>query len=66
MLPTLDTLAYRYRLTIVSNIDDDLLRATPLGLTIAWINRRGMELSVGVPRPAFVFPDIAFVDRLMT
>ena len=110
--PTLDRLAGRYRLAIVSNIDDDLFAATPLGrsfdlvctaqrargykpdgtlfqylinnagvakdaifhsgqsqftdlvggkplgLTIAWINRRGIALHDSVPRPDFVFPDI--------
>jgi 2-haloacid dehalogenase len=110
---TLDILARRYRLAVVSNIDDDLLAATrlnhdfdlvcpaerasgykpdgtlfrylvehaggrlneilhagqsqftdmvggkPLGLTIAWINRRGVALHSSVPRPDFVLPDIA-------
>jgi 2-haloacid dehalogenase len=111
--PTLDRLARRYRLAVVSNIDDDLLAATrlgrdfdlvctaerakgykpdgtlfryllahaacgrddilhsgqsqhtdmvggkPIGLTIAWINRRGVSLHPSVPKPDFVFPDIA-------
>jgi len=110
---TLDRLARRYRLAVVSNIDDDLLAATrlgrtfdlvctaerakgykpdgalfryllehagcgrddilhsgqsqftdmvggkPLGLTIAWINRRGVELHASVPKPDFVLPDVA-------
>jgi 2-haloacid dehalogenase len=109
---TLDRLSRRYRLAVVSNIDDDLLASTPLprhfdlvctaerakgykpdgtlfrylvenagvaiaeilhsgqsqftdlvggkplGLTIAWINRRQVELNESVPRPDFVFPDI--------
>jgi len=113
VLPTLDLLGRRHRLAIVSNIDDDLLTATPLvpvfdlvctaqrakgykpdgtlfryliahsgvarddilhagqsqftdmvggkplGLTIAWINRRGVDLHPSVPRPDFTFPDIA-------
>jgi 2-haloacid dehalogenase len=113
VLPTLDRLARHTKLAIVSNIDDDLLAATPLpanfdlvctaerakgykpdgtlfkylldhagvtresilhsgqsqftdmvggkplGLTIAWINRRGVSLSETVPRPDFVFRDIA-------
>jgi 2-haloacid dehalogenase len=113
VLPTLDRLARHAKLAIVSNIDDDLLAATPLpanfdlictaerargykpdgtlfkyllgqagvareeilhsgqsqftdlvggkplGLTIAWINRRGVPLSDAVPRPDFVFRDIA-------
>jgi 2-haloacid dehalogenase len=113
VLPTLERLARHTRLAIVSNIDDDLLAATPLpknfdlvctaeraqgykpdgtlfrylldhagvaredilhsgqsqftdlvggkplGLTIAWINRRNVPLSEKVPRPDFVFRDIA-------
>ena len=109
---TLDRLSRRYRLAVVSNIDDDLLGATPLrrefdlvctaqrargykpdgtlfryliaqagcgideilhsgqsqftdlvggkplGLTIAWINRRHVALDDSVPRPDFIFHDI--------
>lgn len=109
---TLDRLSRRYRLAVVSNIDDDLLASTPLrrnfdlvctaerakgykpdgtlfrylvenagvaideilhsgqsqftdivggkplGLTIAWVNRRQVNLNDSVPRPDFVFPDI--------
>jgi 2-haloacid dehalogenase len=111
--PTLDRLAKRYRMAVVSNIDDDLLAATrlgrtfdlvctaekakgykpdgtlfryllahagcgrddilhsgqsqftdmvggkPLGLTIAWINRRAVALDPSVPKPDFVLPDVA-------
>lgn len=111
--PTLDALAKRYRLGLVSNIDDDLLAATPLartfdvvatagrargykpdgalfrylianagcsreeilhsgqsqhtdmvggkplGLTIAWINRRGVPLHGSVPKPDYTYPDVA-------
>jgi 2-haloalkanoic acid dehalogenase type II len=114
---TLDRLATRCRLALVSNIDDDLLAATPLGrtfdlvctaerargykpdgalfrylieqagqrfgagtddilhsgqsqftdmvgakplgLTVAWINRRGVALDSGVPRPDYLFADVA-------
>ena len=109
---TLDTLSRRYRLAVVSNIDDDLLALTPLrrefdlvctaqrakgykpdgtlfryliehagchkdeilhsgqsqftdmvgakplGLTVAWINRRGVALDASVPRPDFVFNEV--------
>jgi 2-haloacid dehalogenase len=109
---TLDRLARRYRLAVVSNIDDDLLAATalprqfalvctaqrakgykpdgtlfrylienagvpkeqilhagqsqftdlvggkPLGLTVAWINRRHVALDRSVPRPDYTLPDI--------
>jgi 2-haloalkanoic acid dehalogenase type II len=117
--PTLDRLASRYRLAVVSNIDDDLLAATqlgrtfdlvctaekakgykpdgalfrylighagcgrddilhsgqsqftdmvggkPLGLTIAWINRRSVSLHPSVPKPDFVFPDVASLLALV-
>src|ERR1700739_4836692 len=107
--PTLDILASKYRLALVSNIDYDLLDMTPLGrqfdlvctaerargykpdgtlfryligqsglsvsqilhsgqsqftdmvggkplgLTIAWINRRNLVLSPKVPPPDFIF-----------
>lgn len=119
VLPTLEALAARHRLAIVSNIDDDLLEMTPLGrefnlictaqkargykpdgtlfryliehagveldeifhsgqsqftdmvggkplgLKIAWINRRGIDLHPSVPRPDFVFPDIASLIPLL-
>src|SRR5437762_5063649 len=109
VLPTLEKLAGKYRLAVVSNIDDDLLRATrlhrefdlictaerargykpdgtlfrhllresgaavaallhsgqsqrtdmvgakPLGITVAWINRRGLTLAPGVPKPDYEF-----------
>lgn len=117
--PTLDRLAARYRLAVVSNIDDDLLALTPLkrtfdlvstaerakgykpdgalfrflignagcaledilhsgqsqftdmvggkplGLTIAWINRRGVSLHPSVPKPDYVFPDVAALLELV-
>jgi 2-haloacid dehalogenase len=116
---TLDQLSRRYRLAVVSNIDDDLLALTPLkrnfdlvctaqrargykpdgtlfrylienagvakgeilhsgqsqftdlvggkplGLTIAWINRRQIELDASVPRPDFIFPDIQSLSRVV-
>jgi 2-haloacid dehalogenase len=116
---TLDRLSRRYRLAVVSNIDDDLLALTPLqrefdlvctaqrakgykpdgtlfryliehsgcrkdeilhagqsqftdlvggkplGLTIAWINRRGIPLDDSVPRPDFLFEDIQSLTGLV-
>ena len=116
---TLDRLSRRYRLAVVSNIDDDLLALTPLqrnfdlvctaerakgykpdgtlfrylienagcardeilhagqsqftdlvggkplGLTIAWINRRQIGLDPSVPRPDFIFPDIQSLSRVV-
>jgi 2-haloacid dehalogenase len=117
--PTLDRLAKRYRLAVVSNIDDDLFAQTqlgrtfdlvctaeraggykpdgtlfrylignadcdnddilhsgqsqftdmvggkPLGLTIAWINRRGVDLHASVPKPDYQFPDVASLLTLV-
>lgn len=116
---TLDTLSRRYRLAVVSNIDDDLLALTPLqrefdlvctaqrargykpdgtlfrylidharcgveeilhsgqsqftdlvggkplGLTIAWINRRDVPLDASVPRPDYVFRDVQSLTGLV-
>jgi 2-haloacid dehalogenase len=36
----------------------DMVGAKPLGLSVAWINRRGVPLSPEVPKPDFQFPDI--------
>lgn len=119
VLPTLDALARRYKLALVSNIDDDLLGATalgrefdlictaerargykpdgalfrylivssglsvskilhsgqsqftdmvggkPLGLTIAWINRRGLELDAKVPPPDLILPGLTPLPELL-
>ena len=116
---TLDRLSGRYRLAVVSNIDDDLLALTPLrreldlvctaerargykpdgalfrylighagcaredilhsgqsqftdlvggkplGLTIAWINRREVALDSSVPHPDFIFSDIQSLGSLV-
>jgi 2-haloacid dehalogenase len=116
---TLDQLSRRYKMAVVSNIDDDLLALTPLkrnfdlvctaqrakgykpdgtlfrylidnagvakdeilhsgqsqftdlvggkplGLTIAWINRRQIALDPSVPRPDFIFPDVQSLSRLV-
>jgi 2-haloacid dehalogenase len=43
----------------------DLVGGKPLGLTIAWINRRQIELDPSVPRPDFVFPDIQSLARIV-
>jgi len=37
----------------------DLVGGKPLGLTIAWINRRGLALRPTVPRPDFTFSGLA-------
>jgi 2-haloacid dehalogenase len=36
----------------------DMVGGKPLGLTIAWINRRQIALDPSVPRPDFTLPDI--------
>lgn len=43
----------------------DLVGGKPLGLPIAWINRRGIALDPAVPRPDFQFPDIASLIPLL-
>lgn len=119
VLPTLDTLARTYKLALVSNIDDDLLDATPLrrefdvictaekahgykpdgalfryllkrsglnaaqvlhagqsqftdmvgakplGLIVAWINRRNLTLSSNVPPPDLILPGLEPLPRLL-
>ena len=46
----------------------DMVGAKPLGLTVAWINRRSVALDPSVPKPDHVFPDLAslspFVESL--
>ncbi len=117
--PTLDVLARRYKLALVSNIDDDLLNATPLGrdfdlvctaerargykpdgtlfrhllkssgmgvsqilhsgqsqftdmvggkplgFTIAWINRRSLDLDARVPPPDLILRDLMPLTELL-
>jgi 2-haloacid dehalogenase len=43
----------------------DLVGGKPLGLTIAWINRRQIALDASVPRPDFIFPDIQSLSRVV-
>ena len=43
----------------------DLVGGKPLRLTIAWINRRQIELDASVPRPDFIFPDIQSLSRVV-
>jgi len=62
---TLAALATRRRLAVVSNIDDDLLARTPLGLDFALVCTRGIALGPDVPRPDYVFPDIRSVATLL-
>jgi 2-haloacid dehalogenase len=43
----------------------DLVGGKPLGLTIAWINRRGVALDDAVPRPDFILGDLASLDGIV-
>ena len=43
----------------------DMVGGKPLGLTIAWINRRNIQLAPTVPKPDFIFPDIASLISLI-
>jgi 2-haloacid dehalogenase len=43
----------------------DMVGAKPLGLTVAWINRRAVPLDPSVPRPDYVFPDLKSLLLLM-
>jgi 2-haloacid dehalogenase len=43
----------------------DLVGGKPLGLTIAWINRRQVALDDCVPRPDFIFADIQSLTALV-
>jgi 2-haloalkanoic acid dehalogenase type II len=43
----------------------DMVGAKPLGLTVAWINRRNVALRPDVPRPDFVLADIASLRPLV-
>jgi 2-haloacid dehalogenase len=43
----------------------DMVGAKPLGLTVAWINRRGVALDPSVPPPDYVFPDLTSLLSLI-
>lgn len=43
----------------------DMVGGKPLGLTVGWINRRGVDLLPSVPRPDFIFSDIASLVPLL-
>jgi len=44
----------------------DFVGAKPLGLTVAWINRRGLHLSPDVPPPDHILADIASLPLILT
>ena len=43
----------------------DMVGGKPLDLTIVWINRRDVALHPSVPKPDFVFPDVASLLDLL-
>ena len=43
----------------------DMVGAKPLGLTVAWINRRGVALHPSVPKPDYTFPDLKSLLKLV-
>ena len=43
----------------------DLVGGKPLGLTIAWINRRHIDPDASVPQPDFILPDIQSLTDLV-
>jgi 2-haloacid dehalogenase len=43
----------------------DMVGGKPLGLTIAWINRRSVTLDPSVPKPDFTLPDVASLKPLI-
>jgi 2-haloacid dehalogenase len=43
----------------------DLVGGKPLGLTVAWINRRGVALDPSVPRPDYMLNDVASLLGLL-
>jgi 2-haloacid dehalogenase len=43
----------------------DMVGAKPLGIRVAWINRRGVPLASSVPKPDYEFPDLESVLRLL-
>ena len=42
-----------------------LVAGKPLGLTIAWVNRRGVALDPAVPRPDVILDDVASLLPLL-
>jgi 2-haloalkanoic acid dehalogenase type II len=43
----------------------DMVGAKPLGITVAWINRRGLALAPDVPRPDHEFADLRPIVELV-
>jgi 2-haloacid dehalogenase len=43
----------------------DMVGAKPLGIRVAWINRRGLALAPGVPKPDHTLADLCGVPELL-
>ena len=43
----------------------DIIGARPLGIAVAWVNRRGVALNYKLPQPDYTLPDVASVARLL-
>lgn len=43
----------------------DILGARPLGLAVAWINRRGVALNYKLPEPDYTLPDLMSLGQLV-
>ena len=43
----------------------DMVGGKPLGFTIAWINRRGLDLDASVPPPDLVLPNLTPLSELL-
>jgi 2-haloacid dehalogenase len=43
----------------------DMVGGKPLGLTIAWINRRNVALHPSVPRPDYTFADLTPIEAVL-
>ena len=50
---------------VVGPADDGAPGIIKLGLTIAWINRRGVDLHPSVPKPDYQFPNVASLLTLV-
>jgi len=58
-----DGTLFRYLVANAGVAKDEILH--PLGLTIAWINRRGVALDDAVPRPDFILDDLASLGGIV-
>lgn len=52
-------------LHVAQSQDVDLPRSVSMGMTTVWINRQGLTLNEGVPKPDHEFPDLAPLPGLL-